>query len=381
MWYNILAIPLLTGIYAKGMNLLGTVREYVDSEIEKALYEKIDALIETEPPAKAEVRKLELEAFRKRYYTAMKTKRRQALDEAGELRNIYKLSYQMLPELLDVAGINIRDMYGLVGIEVDWINPESKKLGEACDKLPPNELEAVKRLAFTLAPGFWRETEVLKLHPTRRAILIFDRLTSVRDSGGSSDKRVTPALKHVSYDRKYTTTLKTVDFPEIAKRFGVSLHWLTAQEGLADEGKTWINHKQGLRENIDKYINSAADFEEFLSLMRDAGYEVGEGLPSLSFRTKDMERYSSAERIGEFYSEAGIRERIASKGKTKNIVPTTVMAEREETEVIIDAFLFMPERARGAFLDYVVALSEDIARRSNVIPIAEVRAIPERDGE
>ena len=94
----------------------------------------------------------------------------------------------------------------------------------------------------------------------------------------------------------------------------------------AKQGTSW---KQKLRFAIDKNIAIAKDFDDFLRLMQESGYEVKSG-KYVSFRAEGQERFTRAKTIGDNYTEERIRERIS--GKRGRILPT----ERKGVSLIID---------------------------------------------
>ena len=94
----------------------------------------------------------------------------------------------------------------------------------------------------------------------------------------------------------------------------------------AKQGTSW---KQKLRFAIDKNIMFAKDFDDFIRLMQESGYEVKMG-KYISFRAEGQERFTRAKTIGDNYTEERIKERIV--GKRGRILPT----ERKEISLIID---------------------------------------------
>ena len=94
----------------------------------------------------------------------------------------------------------------------------------------------------------------------------------------------------------------------------------------AKQGTSW---KQKLRFAIDKNIVLAKDFDDFLRLMQEAGYEVKSG-KYISFRAEGQERFTRSKTIGDNYTKERIRERIS--GKRGRILTT----ERKGISLIID---------------------------------------------
>lgn len=73
-------------------------------------------------------------------------------------------------------------------------------------------------------------------------------------------------------------------------------------------------HKQRLQENLDKAIDAAADFFDFIANMQDMGYVIKMG-KYLSFKDRQMPRFIRSTSISRDYSEAAIKYRIKNKGK------------------------------------------------------------------
>ena len=94
----------------------------------------------------------------------------------------------------------------------------------------------------------------------------------------------------------------------------------------AQKGTSW---KQKLRFAIDKNVVLAKDFDDFLRLMQESGYEI-KSVKYISFRAEGQERFTRAKTIGDNYTEERIRERIS--GKRGRILPT----ERKGISLIID---------------------------------------------
>lgn len=86
----------------------------------------------------------------------------------------------------------------------------------------------------------------------------------------------------------------------------------------AKKGTSW---KQQLKQNIDRYIITAKDWDDFLRLMQEAGYEVKPG-KYISFRAEGQERFTRAKTIGENYTEERIRERIQGRNPRKRRMQT-----------------------------------------------------------
>ena len=122
---------------------------------------------------------------------------------------------------------------------------------------------------------------------------------------------------------------------EICKEHGLSVIPPSQKKGMdykeyteAKRGTSW---KQKLRQTIDRLVITAKDWDEFLKLMQEAGYEIKPG-KYISFRAEGQERFTRAKTIGENYTEERLKERIAGRNPRKQRKQT----ERKRISLIID---------------------------------------------
>ena len=122
---------------------------------------------------------------------------------------------------------------------------------------------------------------------------------------------------------------------EICKEHGLSVIPPSQNKGMdykeyteAKKGTSW---KQKLKQTIDRLVITAKDYDEFLKLMLEAGYEIKTG-KYVSFRAAGQERFTRAKTIGENYTEDRIKERIAGRTPRKRRMQT----ERKGISLIID---------------------------------------------
>ena len=122
---------------------------------------------------------------------------------------------------------------------------------------------------------------------------------------------------------------------EICKEHGLSVIPPSQSKGMdykeyteAKEGTSW---KQKLKQTIDRLVITAKDYDEFLKLMQEAGYEIKTG-KYISFRAAGQERFTRAKIIGENYTEERIKERIAGRNPRKR----RMQIERKGISLIID---------------------------------------------
>ena len=122
---------------------------------------------------------------------------------------------------------------------------------------------------------------------------------------------------------------------EICKEHGLSVIPPSQSKGMdykeyteAQKGTSW---KQKLKQTIDRLVITAKDYDEFLKLMQEAGYEIKTG-KYISFRAEGQERFTRAKTIGENYTEERIKERIQGRNPRKRRMQT----ERKGISLIID---------------------------------------------
>ena len=115
----------------------------------------------------------------------------------------------------------------------------------------------------------------------------------------------------VKYSRCYCELRQLSD--EICKENGLSVIPPSQNKGMdykeyteAKRGTSW---KQKLKQTIDRLVITAKDYDDFLRLMQEAGYEIKIG-KYISFRAEGQERFTRSKTIGENYTEERIKERI-----------------------------------------------------------------------
>lgn len=117
-----------------------------------------------------------------------------------------------------------------------------------------------------------------------------------------------------SYKRIYYDMREVSD--QLCKENGLSVIPPSQNKGMdykeyteAKRGTSW---KQKLKQTIDRLVITAKDYDDFLRLMQEAGYEIKPG-KYISFRAEDQERFTRSKTIGENYTEERIKERIAGR--------------------------------------------------------------------
>jgi len=84
----------------------------------------------------------------------------------------------------------------------------------------------------------------------------------------------------------------------------------------AKQGKSW---KAQLKNTIDTLIPLSKDFDDFLLLMEQQGYNVKRQNKNVSFCSAGRERYMRSKTLGPDYTVEALKERIAGKIKRKHI--------------------------------------------------------------
>ena len=117
-----------------------------------------------------------------------------------------------------------------------------------------------------------------------------------------------------SYKRIYYDMREVSD--RLCKENGLSVIPPSQNKGMdykeyteAKRGTSW---KQKLKQTIDRLVITAKDYDDFLRLMQEAGYEIKTG-KYISFRAEGQERFTRSKTLGENYTEERIKERIAGR--------------------------------------------------------------------
>ena len=127
-----------------------------------------------------------------------------------------------------------------------------------------------------------------------------------------------------SYKRIYYDMREVSD--RLCKENGLSVIPPSQNKGMdykeyteAKRGTSW---KQKLKQTIDRLVITAKDYDDFLCLMQEAGYEIKTG-KYISFRAEGQERFTRSKTIGENYTEERIKERIAGRTPRRSQRQTT----------------------------------------------------------
>ena len=127
-----------------------------------------------------------------------------------------------------------------------------------------------------------------------------------------------------SYKRIYYDMREVSD--RLCKENGLSVIPPSQNKGMGykeyTEAKRGTSWKQKLKQTIDRLVITAKDYDDFLQLMQEAGYEIKTG-KYISFRAEGQERFTRSKTIGENYTEERIKERIAGRTPRRSQRQTT----------------------------------------------------------
>ena len=127
-----------------------------------------------------------------------------------------------------------------------------------------------------------------------------------------------------SYKRIYYDMREVSD--RLCKENGLSVIPPSQNKGMSykeyAEAKRGTSWKQKLKQTIDRLVITAKDYDDFLRLMQEAGYEIKPG-KYISFRAEGQDRFTRSKTIGENYTEERIKERIAGRTPRRSQRQTT----------------------------------------------------------
>ena len=132
------------------------------------------------------------------------------------------------------------------------------------------------------------------------------------------------SVSFVDYKHFHSTPKSYYNIRHISDRL-CQEYGLSVIEPSGERGKSYTEYtavkngtswKAKLKQMIDALIPQAKDFDDFLRLMQENGYEVKQG-KYISFRAECQERFTRSKTIGANYTEEAIAERIAGKRTRK----------------------------------------------------------------
>lgn len=134
----------------------------------------------------------------------------------------------------------------------------------------------------------------------------------------------------------------------ICQEYGLSTSIPTEEKGRSykenmeyTSGKSW---KAMLKTTIDKSIWASVSFEEFLTKMKQADYEIRQG-KYLAFRAPEQQHFTNSKTLGSYYTEEKILYRI-SQNRNRLKIPKNVS---REVRLYIDISSYISSGNRSGF--------------------------------
>ena len=201
-------------------------------------------------------------------------------------------------------------------LEFEWTQKLSPQRGthlarhliqsfEPGETTPEQAHEIGKRLADEILGGKYEY--VISTHQDKNHIhnhIIFNAVSFVDYNKYHSNKKSYHNIRRISDKLCREYGLSVVEPKDKGKSY--------TEYNAARNGTSW---KAKLKQMIDKVIPQAKDFEDFIRLMEQNGYEVKRS-KYISFRAAGQERFTRAKTLGENYTEEAITNRIANKIKS-----------------------------------------------------------------
>ena len=178
--------------------------------------------------------------------------------------------------------------------------------------------EIAHAIGVKLAKELWGERfEVLvSTHLDKQHLHNHFVLNSVSFTDGKRyyDNNATYALMRQTSDRLCREySLSVIENPKRGKSKHYA-EWKSEQEGKP----TW----RGLiREDVDKAIAASMTFTQFITALREQGYEVKTGVKYIAVRPQGKERFVRLKTLGDNYAEEAIKQRILQNRNPKRPPP------------------------------------------------------------
>lgn len=151
---------------------------------------------------------------------------------------------------------------------------------------------------------------------------VFNNVNNKTGKAYLSNKRTYHQIRDISDALCYKNRLSVIEHAS-------GINGIRYKEVL--ERKKGTSWKAKLQYAIDNAIKRSKDWEEFLKIMRETGYEIKEG-KHISFRAKEQERFTRAKTIGEKYTEESIKNRIETRQEHKQ----SISKDKYRTKKIIN---------------------------------------------
>lgn len=246
-----------------------------------------------------------------------------AITKTHPIKSTLKLAIDYILNLEKTDGKILVSSFGCApetaDLEFEWTQKLSPQRGthlarhliqsfEPGETTPEQAHEIGKRLADEILGGKYEY--VISTHQDKNHIhnhIIFNAVSFVDYNKYHSNKKSYHNIRRISDKLCREYGLSVI---EPSKDKGKSY----AEYNAAKNGTSW---KAKLKQMIDKVIPQAKDFDDFIRLMEQNGYEVKRG-KYISFRAEGQEQFTRAKTLGENYTEEAITNRIVNKIKSHN---------------------------------------------------------------
>ena len=151
---------------------------------------------------------------------------------------------------------------------------------------------------------------------------VFNNVNNKTGKAYLSNKRTYHNIRDISDTLCYKNKLSVIEHSS-------GINGISYKEVL--ERKKGTSWKAKLQYAIDNAIKRSKDWEEFLKIMKEKGYEIKEG-KHISFRAKEQERFTRSKTIGERYTEGSIRNRIETREEHRQ----SISKDKNRTKKIIN---------------------------------------------
>lgn len=156
-------------------------------------------------------------------------------------------------------------------------------------------------------------------------------------------------------DNKFISDVLQPTVNQKAMEYGFTPNESWIKKKSKDE-LTFVERKILLRQDIDRAIERAVNFEEFCQNLRDIGYRVNVG-KHISLKDDTMQKAIRTKQLGERYTSEAIEKRIAERQLAFNYVKATNHTETIELE---DSSYFLPKMPK--FKDMTDKQKEEVIK-------------------
>ena len=136
-----------------------------------------------------------------------------------------------------------------------------------------------------------------------------------------------------------------------------------------DRKKRRYTELEHIQADIDRAIENASSYEEFLNILRSMGYKLRDGAEhhahlSLIPPESDREKFMRTDRLGDAYIPAGIRKRISGEWQIPSYTPDCL--DEEEGELFMRSqheTSPMPKRNKDKYIIYTIRMRRVVGIR------------------